>query len=173
MQEPVCKEQYPIRIVIASNLVSLLVYAIGILILSRFGIAFVVVYIFCILLYEFRLTRIHCRDCYYFGKTCAFGKGRLSALIFRKGNPENFSCMPITWKDLAPDFLLFMIPAFAGILLLVQEFSWTVLTFVIALLVLGFTGNALVRGYLACRYCRQREIGCPAEHLFGGKNKSS
>ena len=36
----------------------------------------------------------------------------------------------------------------------------------IALLLLGFLGNALVRGHLACRYCRQREIGCPAERLF-------
>lgn len=173
IQEPVCKEQYPIPIVIASNLVSLLVYAIGILILSRFGIAFVVAYIFFILLFEFRLISSHCRDCFYFGKTCAFGKGRLSALFFSKGTPENFSCMPVTWKDLAPDFLLFMIPVLAGILLLVRGFSWMVLVFVIALLVLGFAGNALVRGQLACRYCRQREIGCPAEQLFGGKKESS
>jgi hypothetical protein len=81
--------------------------------------------------------------------------------------------MPVTKKDLAPDFLLFMIPVLAGILLLVRGFSWTDLIFVIALLVLGFAGNALVRGQLACRYCRQREIGCPAEQLFGGKKESS
>ncbi len=105
--------------------------------------------------------------------SCAFGKGRLSTLFFRKGNPENFSKIQITGKDLAPDFLLFMIPVLAGILLLVQAFSWSVLIFVIALLVLGFAGNALVRGQRACRYCRQREIGCPAEQLFGGAKKSS
>jgi hypothetical protein len=27
-------------------------------------------------------------------------------------------------------------------------------------------GNAVVRSQLACRYCRQREIGCPAQRLF-------
>jgi hypothetical protein len=75
------------------------------------------------------------------------------------------------WKDIVPDFLVFMIPVLAGILLLIQEFTWIVLILIIALFLLGFLGNALVRGQLACRYCKQREIGCPAEQLFDKKNK--
>jgi hypothetical protein len=167
MQETGGKEQYPLPIVIGSNLLSLLIYIIGAFILSRFGILWVAVYVIFILLLEFRLLRGHCVDCYYYGRTCAFGKGRLSALFFPKGSPEKFSRMQLTWKDVVPDFLAFVIPLLAGILLLVQAFSWTILIAVIALFLLGFPGNALVRGQLACRYCRQREIGCPAEQLFG------
>ena len=74
--------------------------------------------------------------------------------------------MTITWKDIAPDFLLFIIPVLAGIMLLIQGFTWTILSLVIALLLLGFAGNALMREQLACRYCKQREIGCPATQLF-------
>jgi hypothetical protein len=51
-------------------------------------------------------------------------------------------------------------------MLLIQEFTWIVLSLIIALFLLGFFGNALVRGQLACRYCKQREIGCPAEQVF-------
>jgi hypothetical protein len=172
MQEPGCKENYPLAIVIGSTLLSLLIYVTGATILFRFSIIWVICYIIFILVLEFRLLSGHCVDCYYYGRTCAFGKGRLSALFFQKGNPEKFSRMQLTWKDLVPDFLVFIIPVLAGILLLVQEFSWTVLILVIALFLLGFMGNALVRGKLACRYCKQREIGCPAERPFGKTKRS-
>ncbi len=172
MQEPGCKENYPTAIVIGSNLLSLLIYGIGAFILFRFGIIWVIGYVFFILILEFRLLSGHCVDCFYYGKTCAFGKGRLSSMFFQKGNPEKFSQMTLTWKDIIPDFLMFMIPVLAGILLLIQEFTWIVFILIITLFLLGFLGNALVRGQLACRYCKQREIGCPAERLFNKTKKS-
>jgi hypothetical protein len=171
MQVPCCRENYPAAIVIGSNLLSFLIWGIGAFILFRFSTILVACYVIFVLILEFRLVSGHCTDCYYYGKTCAFGKGRLSSLFFRKGNPENFSRMNLTWKDIIPDFLAFMIPVLAGILLLIREFTWTVLILVIALFLLGFLGNALVRGQLACRYCKQREIGCPAEQLFDKTKK--
>jgi hypothetical protein len=171
MQEPGCKEKYPLAIVFLSNLLLFLIYGIGAFILFRFGIIWVIGYVFFILFLEFRLLSGHCVDCYYYGKTCAFGKGYLSSLFFQKGNPEKFSRMTITWKDIVPDFLVFIIPVLAGILLLIQEFTWTVLILIIALFFLGFLGNALVRGQLACRYCKQRETGCPAAQLFDKTKK--
>lgn len=170
MQRPVCHENYPVLIVIGSNLLSVLIYIIGALILYRFSLIWVICYAVFIIFLEVRLLGGHCVDCYYYGKTCAFGKGRLSSLFFPKGNPDKFNRMEISWKDIVPDFLVFMIPVLAGILLMVREFSWTILILVLALFLLGFTGNALVRGKLTCRYCKQREIGCPAEQLFN-KNK--
>ena len=98
-------------------------------------------------------------------------KDVLSSRLFPKGNPEQFCKKTITWKDIIPDFLLFFIPILAGIVLLIMEFSWMILILVILLLVLGFFGNAFVRGQLACRYCKQRETGCPAAQLFDKKNK--
>lgn len=168
MQGPECIENYPATTVIASNLVSILIYALGLSLLYRFGLIWVFGYGVFILLLEFRLLRSHCVDCYYYGRTCAFGKGYLSSLFFPRGRPEKFSRMKITWKDIIPDFLVFIIPALAGILLLLREFAWTILLLIIALFLLGFLGNALVRGKLACRYCKQRETGCPAAQLFEG-----
>lgn len=166
MQEPVCYENYPTWIVIGSNLLSFLIYIIGAGILYQFGIIWAICYVLLILLLEFRLLSGHCVDCYYYGKTCAFGKGRLSAWFFQRGDTERFNRMKLTWKDIAPDFLVLAIPILAGILLLIREFSLTNLVLIIVLIGLGFSGNALVRGQLACRYCKQRGIGCPAERLF-------
>jgi hypothetical protein len=166
MAEPGCREDYPLSVVIAANLLTLLIWGMGIFILAQIGLIWATLYIVFVLALEFRLVSGHCVDCYYYGKTCAFGKGRISALLFSKGDPGRFTRMTLTWKDIVPDFLAFMVPVLAGVLLLVQGFSWTILILIIALLLLGFAGNALVRGKLACRYCRQREIGCPAEKLF-------
>lgn len=169
MPEPVCYEQYPPFIVILSNLVPILIYLIGAYILFQSGILWAIGYLLVVVLLEFRLLGKHCVDCYYYGRTCAFGKGRLSSLFFKKGQPERFNQKTITAKDLIPDFLVFIVPVLAGILLLVQKFSWIILGSVVALLLLGFAGNALVRGQLACRYCRQKEIGCPAQQMFDKK----
>lgn len=169
MQDPVCYEKYPAGIVIVSNLVQLSIYAAGAMLVSFFGLLWIALYIFFIVLLEIRLLGRHCTDCYYFGKICAFGKGRLSCLIFKKGDPERFSQKKIGWKDMIPDFLVTIIPLLAGIASLVIEFRWTTLFLIIILIILGFPGTAFVRGRLACSYCWQRETGCPALELFGGK----
>ena len=94
-----------------------------------------------------------------------------AAGYFPKETLKQFCKKTITGKDIIPDFLLFFVPVLAGIVLLIMEFSWMILILVIFLLVLGFFGNAFVRGQLACRYCKQREIGCSAAQLFDKKNK--
>ncbi len=152
MQEPACYDTYPLATVILANLLPVTIYAIGVYLLYPFGLIWVAGYLLLILALEYRLLHGHCVDCWYYGRTCAFGKGVVSSRLFRKGAPGRFSAMQITWKDIVPDFFLFMIPVFAGILLLIREFSWIVLILVIALLLLGFAGNAVVRGQLACRY---------------------
>lgn len=172
MKEQVCHENYPVSTVIVSNLVPLVIWITGAFIISRIGLPWALLYLLFVVALEFRLVSGHCRDCNYFGKTCAFGKGRLSALLFRRGNPERFTQLKIGWKDLVPDFLVFLVPVIAGIGLLIWEFSWTILLLVILILLLGFAGNAFVRGHLACRFCKQREIGCPAERLFDAKKPS-
>ena len=125
--------------------------------------ALYVVYIFGL---EIRLLAKSCKYCYYHGKLCAFGKGKCSALFFRKGKPENFLKTEITMKDIIPDFLTFIFPLIGGIVVLLSNFSWLVVVLLAILVILGFGGNAVVRGSFACKYCKQREIGCPAEKLF-------
>jgi hypothetical protein len=166
-----CYEEYPFWVVLPSNLVSLAIYAIGAFIIYKIHWVWLILYILFILWLEIQLLRKSCVNCYYYGKTCAFGRGKLACLFFKKGDSLKFSQRQATWKDILPDILVSVIPIIAGVVLLIIDFSWVLLVMVLLLLLLTSIGNGIVRGSLACKYCKQREIGCPAEQLFK-RNKS-
>ena len=170
MAESRSYENFPLWIVLLTNLLSLTIYLIGLYIMLNLGILFATLFVAYILWIEIRLLAKSCRYCYYYGKLCAFGKGKCSALFFKKGDPEKFLKTEITMKDIIPDFLTFIFPLIGGIVLLLFNFSWLIVVLLAILVVLGFGGNAVVRGSFACKYCKQREIGCPAERLFSKKN---
>jgi hypothetical protein len=167
-----CYENYPYWIIIISNLLQLSIYTIGIIIIKPLGIIWLLIYLAYIVFLEIRLLRKSCINCYYYGKRCAFGKGKLCSLFFKKGNTEKFaSADNITWKDLLPDMLVAIIPAIIGIVRLIMDFNWILLLFVILLFLLVSKGNEFVRGSLACKYCKQREINCPADKMFNKEKK--
>jgi hypothetical protein len=116
---------------------------------------------------EIHVMKTGCVDCYYYGKWCAFGKGKAAPLLFKRGDPKRFSSKCLTWKAFLPDMLVFLIPFGGGIALLIQGFSWSRAMMIAALAALSFGGNSFVRTRIACNYCKQRELGCPAEQFFG------
>jgi hypothetical protein len=164
-----CYENYPFWIVAISNIFQIAIYAAGAFIMYQFGLVWLLAYLLYVAWMEVRVLRKSCVNCYYYGKTCAFGKGRLCGMLFKKGNPKAFFRTNITWKDVVPSFLVTLIPIAAGIVLLVGGFRWTVAIAVVLLFLLGFPVTGMIRGKLACKYCKQRELGCPAERLFNKK----
>jgi len=170
MKKGKCFENYPFWIVFLSNLVSMAIYLIGALIIYKIGLIWLILYLIFIAYLEFRLIKGHCVNCYYYGKTCAFGKGRISSMLFKKGNIKEFCKKQMTWKDLLPDFMVSLIPIIVGIVLLILNFDLTLLSLVIILFILAFTGTGIIRSQLACKYCKQRQIGCPAQKLFEKNN---
>jgi len=159
-------ENYPCWIMLISNLVSIAIYFIGAFIISKIGIFWLSLYLLYIMWLEIRVMRRSCVNCFYYEKYCAFGKGKFSSLFFKKGNPHKFLKNNITWKDIIPDFLVSVIPLIVGITLVILDFSWLLLIMIILLVILTSAGNGFIRGSLACKYCKQRKLGCPAEQLF-------
>ena len=163
-------ENYPIWIVLVSNTVSLALYLSGLYIMSEINILVAGIYFLYILVLEFRLLAGHCVNCYYYGRTCGFGKGRLSSLFFKKGDPAKFCEKQMTWKEMIPDLMVSLGPFISGVVLLILDFNILLLAVLLLLVILTTSGNATVRGKLVCRFCRQREMGCPAEALFNKTN---
>ncbi len=162
-------EHFPAWIVAVSNLVSWSIYAIGAYILARLWIWLLAPYLLYVLWIEIRLLRTACVDCAYYGKVCAFGKGKLCAMAFKQGDPQRFAEHEISWAAMIPDFLVSILPLLGGIALLVWEgWDWLIAVLLAALLLLAFVGTGLVRGALACTHCQQREIGCAAYEMFRG-----
>jgi hypothetical protein len=174
MQNEQSYENFPFWAPLLSYALSLSIYALGTIIFSQLAMLFVVLYLMYCLWVEIRLLKYSCVNCYYYGKTCGLGRGNLCALFYKKGNPEEFAKKEISWKDLIPDFLVFIFPLIGGIIVLIRGFSWLVLALMVILVVLSMVGNAIIRGSLACKYCKQKELtGCPAEQLFNKSAKTA
>jgi hypothetical protein len=162
-------DNFPLHIVILSNSVSLLIYLSGIIITYSLSWIAAILYLFFILALEYRLLSKHCINCYYWGKICGFGKGRLSSMLFKRGNPSKFCENSLTWKDMIPDLLVFLIPLLISIVIMIMKFNLLLLFVTIILIALITFGNGFIRDNLTCKFCKQREIGCPAEQLFSKK----
>jgi hypothetical protein len=159
-------ENYPIRIVMLSNLVSLIIYGLSCFIMFQLGLIFSVLFLVYVVALEYRLVRYHCTDCYYHGRTCGFGKGIISSWLFKKGDDSRFCNREMSWKDMIPDMLVSLIPLAVGVVILILEFNFFLLFALLLLSVLTTVGNGYIRGTLTCKYCKQRESGCPAYDLF-------
>lgn len=162
-------ENYPHCIIFVANLFYFVLYLIGAIIISKIGLIWLAAYLLYIVWLEIKVMRGSCVNCYYFGKYCAFGKGKMAALFFKKGNPENFIKKHIGWKSMIPEALVSLIPLVVGVVLLIKNFSWFILILMVLLAALTTAGNGFIRGSLACKFCKQRELGCPAEQLFNKK----
>jgi hypothetical protein len=168
MQASESYSSYPLWIVLVSSVHALGVYALGAAVLSSLAPWLIIPYLLLCLWLEVQVLRKSCRNCVYYGKTCGLGKGRLCALLFLRGDPQRFVDRKVTWADMLPDLLVVLLPLGGGIVSLVLRFSWLVLALLLALLVLSFAGNGLIRGSLVCKHCAQAQIGCPALGLLGG-----
>lgn len=173
MQNNKAYENFPIWIPLLSCVLSLSIYALGAYIFWLLGIAFIILYIIFCLWIELRILKLSCVNCYYYGKICGLGRGKLCALLFKKGNPEGFIEKEIAWKDLIPDFMVLIFPLVGGIIILIRDFNWLILVLMVILVMLSMAGNAVIRGSLACKYCKQKELGCPAEQLFNKGAKTA
>ncbi|MCX5751771.1 MAG: hypothetical protein NT099_08955 [Candidatus Saganbacteria bacterium] len=160
-------ENYPLSIPLLSILLSLSIYAIGIFILSGFGLIVVLLYVVFCVLFEYRVLSKSCRYCYYYGKLCGLGKGKLAPLFFKKGDPKIFIEKTVSWKDLIPDFLVFLIPVLSGIFYLFFCFNFLTLALIVLITILAMPVVGFMRGCLLCPKCKQLELGCPAQKLFG------
>lgn len=164
-----CYEQYPARIVALALGVAWAIYLIGALLLGRLWWPLAVAYLAFVLWGEVNVMRKNCVNCAYYGTLCALGKGKLAGLLFGRGDPAQFAARQATWRDVLPDMLASAAPLVGGIVVLIRGFRWGTLLLLALFVALTLGGNAVVRGMFACKHCKQRELGCPAEQLFGGK----
>ena len=159
-------DNFPISMILFPNLVAVLLYLAGLIIMYELSLIAAILYLVYLAGLEYRLLSRHCVNCYYYGKTCGFGKGRISSLFFKKGDPMRFCENSFEWKDMIPDLLVTLVPLVIGIVLIFIKFNILLLISMLILVGLSTMGNAFVRGHITCKFCKQRELGCPAEKLF-------
>jgi len=163
-------ESYPLWMVFVTVLSTLLVIlAAGYIMFTLHWITGVL-YIIYVILIEYSIYKEGCVNCYYFGKRCAFGRGVIAGLLFKKGDPKKFESKEIKWKDLMPQMLGVLVPSLVGVALLISRgFDLLILIALLYPILSWFAINPLVYGKIACAHCKQGEKCCPALEFFKKK----
>lgn len=165
-------EQYPLWMVLVVNIFQLAVYAAGAYILFELSMITGTLYVLYLLMLEVNVYREGCRYCCYYGKLCAFGKGKVAVMFFRRGNPKKFCERKLSFKDIIPQLLVVLIPVIVGIALIISRgFDWIILMAILYPLFSWLCLNPIIYGKLACAHCKQGSICCPALEFFMKKGK--
>lgn len=164
-------EKYPWSIIAISIIQQLAIYVIAGIIIFDFNLGWFFLYLFYVIVLEITFYPRACVYCYYYGKWCFMGKGKVAALLFEKGNPQKFCERQANFKNMIPELLVVIVPIILGFVLLIQSFSWFIFILIILDIFLMTWGNSHVRGKLACPHCKQGRICCPAREMFTKKVK--
>lgn len=160
-------ESYPIRLVLLTNLLMLTVYFAGAYILFQLHFITGILYLAYLILLEFKIYREGCINCCYYKKRCAFGKGIIAGIFFKRGDPKKFGQKKIKPKDFIPQLLVSLIPMFVGVALLISRgFDIFILIATIYPIFSWFVLNPIIYGKIACPHCKQGSICCPALKFF-------
>ena len=159
-------EDYPKRTVVLANLAMIAWVALGTA--ACWFLAPVVAWIYlavAVVMVWVVLRRLVCVDCYYYGKWCGTGWGRLSALFFKQGNIECFATgigvklAPMTYG------LLSLIPLVLIIIALVQDVTAARIMVLVLLLFMAFYSGYISRRN-SCVGCKMR-LMCPGSTAKG------
>jgi len=163
-------ENYPVWSVAVVILLFLAIYLAGAYVMFRLHLITGALYLLYIILMEFFVYKEACPYCYYYGKLCFSGRGKLAKLIYKKGNPKKFCERAMKFKDLIPQLIVVAVPIIVGIALLVSR-GFHLLTFIAVLYPVfnWFVVNPILYGKLACSHCKQGRKCCPALDFFSKK----
>jgi hypothetical protein len=100
MKKPKIYDNYPLWIVILANILMLAVYVAGAYIMFALSLITGFLYVAYLVLLELNYLKEGCTCCCYYGKLCAFGKGAIAAVFFKKEDPETFCERELSFKDM-------------------------------------------------------------------------
>ncbi|MFX0085562.1 MAG: hypothetical protein ACFFAU_07805 [Candidatus Hodarchaeota archaeon] len=165
-------ENYPIKIVCFSATLTLISYLLGFVVLyvlhPILGILFLLLAFSTILV----SMKLRCTHCYYLGKYCNFGLGKLAAILFKKrGDQEEFKNLKKVIPTAILSFGTMLLPVFVGIWLIFFDFTLVNIGLLSVYILFGILPNFLVRGSF-CDKCIQGQLGCPSyEQMIKARQK--
>ena len=152
--------EYPKTSIILGNLIMSLWIALGTIACWFFYPPVAWIYLaFAIIMVGVALRKLVCTNCYYYGRWCSTGWGKLAALFFKEGDTENFGTSiglklaPLTYG------LLSLIPLIFLIISIVQGFTVFKIVVLLLLLLVSFYSGFISRKK-ACANCRMKLV-CP------------
>jgi len=149
-------EEYPKASVILGNLAMILWIALGTIACWFLYPLVAWIYLaFALVMVGIVLRKLLCTNCYYYGKWCGIGWGKLSALFFKKGDVEGFNTSigqklaPLTYG------ILSLIPLILIVISIFHEFTISKIVVLLLLLLVSFYSGTFSRKK-ACAKCKMK-----------------
>lgn len=153
-------EEYPKGRMIFGNIVMLLWFALGAIACWFFNpLATIFYLVFAVVMVYIVLRKLLCVNCYYYGKSCGIGWGKLSAALFKQGKIEEFNkgagqkLAPLTYG------ILMVAPLILIIYSIIQVFTYYKIVILVLLLIVAIYSVGTSRKP-TCSKCKMRLI-CP------------
>ena len=160
-------EQYPKAGIVLSNLAMILWIVFGTVACWLLYPPAAWIYLaFAIIMIGVVLRKLLCVNCYYYDKWCHLGWGKLSALLFPRGNINQFN-VSIGQKLASLTYgLLSAIPVVLIVISLFQKFTGFKTAVLLLLLLVSFYGGT-IRRKKTCAKCKMKLIcpGCAVKNL--------
>jgi hypothetical protein len=162
-----CYDDYPLRIV-ALNLLEISAAAlVGVVLIAQLGWWAVLLYVLLGVLGVILSLAFGCTRCFYYGRVCGLGLGRIAALCFSKREEEQFgrsAALTLAWTLIG---LVLVLPLVAGLLSLsagrLMPGLPTLIVFLAIVVVIVLTHSRVL-----CGHCRQaRDQRCTLGRLAG------
>ncbi|MBN1290076.1 MAG: hypothetical protein JXA49_10630 [Actinobacteria bacterium] len=151
-------EEYPISRVIYGNTVMLVWIGLGTFACFMLDPIAAWIYLGVSLVTVFIVLRIMvCTRCYYYGKRCHSGWGRLASLIAKRKDIEGFNDGIGVRAAPAVYGLLSLVPLVIGTISAIMDFSILKVIVLAILLLTGYYSGAISRKS-ACAECKMREF---------------
>jgi len=156
--EPTFCENYPKHIIAIRWIILLTTFGLGTYILSDLHYALAIVYIiYSVIALTLILPLSRCVSCFYHGRLCNTGWGRVAFYLFKKGDESKY----VEHYNYAIFLhLLWLVPLLAALLQLVRKRDVLVLSILVIYLFILFVEKIVLKK-LCCKKCHQREF-CPA-----------
>jgi hypothetical protein len=155
-QTTVCYGNYPTRLVAVNILEVLAALAVGVIIIAQFGWWAVLGYALIGVLAVVLSLAFGCTRCYYYGRVCGTGLGRIASIIFKKRDEEEFGqslSQTVSWALIGVTLAL---PIVAELISLRHGFTLARLlwlgAFLVMMIVILFTHSRFV-----CDRCREAQ----------------
>jgi len=153
--KPFPKDTYPWTLIILRWIISGLIFALGFYIFNNFNQMAAIIYsIYAVLGIVVILPLSKCRNCYWYGKRCQIGWGKVAAFLFPHGKEEDFRLSLHFTLLLTPIWVLPFLLAFLK-LFTQRNLHWLIIFALIFLL--PFMKRWTRKG-LACRRCLHRRL---------------
>jgi uncharacterized BrkB/YihY/UPF0761 family membrane protein len=153
-------DEYPKSAIILANLTMVLWLVIGTIASWFFSPVAAAIYaVFAVSMVFFVLRKLVCTNCYYYGKWCATGWGKLAALFFKRGDTGKVSTSAGIKLASLTYGLLSLIPLILIVVSLIGEFTIPKISVAVFLFAVSFYSGAVSRGK-ACKQCKMRN-SCP------------